>query len=248
MNPRPFILPLAIVVVWELAGRLGLVQSELMAVPTQIARAGFLAISDGSMLHATYETAVASVWGTAIGASLGVFLGMVFGLFRLSSDLSRLTLEILRPIPSVALIPVSMLVVGFGFGMEVAVVAFATFWPPLIVTEAAVRGIEPQLLQVARVLGFGFPRRLTKIILPAALPRIFVALRLAAAVALVVGVTVEITANPMGLGHGLIDAHESLHPDRMFAYLIWIGLLGWLLNTILLWIQYHLLARWMEVG
>ena len=81
------------------------------------------------------------------------------------------------------------------------------------------RGIEPRLLEVARALGLGVVARVIKIVLPAALPRIFVGLRLAAAVALVVAVTVEITANPLGLGYALIVAQESMRPDRMFAFL-----------------------------
>jgi NitT/TauT family transport system permease protein len=197
-------------------------------------------------LYATVATAATVVAGFAIGASLGVYFGTVFGLFGLSGDLSKLTLELLRPIPSVALIPIAMLTFGFGFRMQIAVVAFASFWPPLIVTQSAVRSIEPQLLQVARVLGLGFVSRLYKIVLPAALPRIFVGLRLAAGMALVVAVTVEITANPLGLGYALIVAQENLHPDQMFAFLIWIGLLGWLLNSALVWAQDHWFARWTE--
>jgi ABC-type nitrate/sulfonate/bicarbonate transport system permease component len=101
----------------------------------------------------------------------------------------------------VALIPLALLIYGYGFRMEIAVVAFACFWPLLIITESAVRGIEPRLLEVSRALGFGLAARVFKIVLPAALPRVFVGLRLAAAVSLVVAVTVEITANPIGLGY-----------------------------------------------
>ena len=246
MRYRGIVLPVVLLVGWELAARLIVSQSDLMSKPSDIVVAGLAAIADGSLLHATADTAWTVIAGFAIGASLGVYIGTVFGLFRLSADLSKLTFELLRPIPSVALIPIAMLTFGFGFRMQIAVVAFASFWPPLIVTQSAVRGIEPQLLQVARVLGFGFISRLYKIVLPAALPRIFVGLRLAAAMALVVAVTVEITANPLGLGYALIVAQENLHPDRMFAFLIWIGLLGWLLNSALLWAQDHLFGRWAE--
>ena len=118
--------------------------------------------------------------------------------------------------------------------------AFSCFWPLLIITESAVRSIEPRLIEVARVLNLSLLDRVLKIILPAALPRIFVGLRLAAAVSLVVAVTVEITANPMGLGYALIVAQESMRPDRMFALIAWIGLIGWALNASLLRAQ----QRW----
>jgi len=99
------------------------------------------------------------------------------------------------------------------------------------------------LLEVSHVLGFNLYARITKIVLPAALPRIFVGLRLAAAVSLVVAVTVEITANPMGLGYALIVAQESMRPDRVFAYIGWIGLIGWLLNASLLRVQLKWFGR-----
>jgi NitT/TauT family transport system permease protein len=155
----------------------------------------------------------------------------------------RVTTESLRPIPSVALIPLALLIHGYGFHMEGSVVAFSTFWPMMIITEAAVRGIEPRLLEVARVMGFSLAQSVTKIVLPAALPRIFVGLRLAAAVSLVVAVTVEITANPMGLGYALIVAQESMRPERVFAFIFWIGLIGWAFNAALLRAQMHWFGR-----
>jgi NitT/TauT family transport system permease protein len=151
----------------------------------------------------------------------------------------------------VALIPLALLIYGFGYRMEIVVVAFACFWPLLIITENAVRGIEPRLLEVSRALGFGLLARVFKIVLPAALPRVFVGLRLAAAVALVVAVTVEITTNPIGLGYALIVAQESMRPDRVFVFLLWIGFLGWLVNAALLRAQHRWFGRmgsWAEQG
>jgi NitT/TauT family transport system permease protein len=105
-------------------------------------------------------------------------------------------------------------------------------------------------MEVSRALGLSFPARVFKIVLPAALPRVFVGLRLAAAVALVIAVTVEITANPIGLGYGLIVAQESMKPDRMFVFLLWIGFLGWLVNAVLLRAQQRWFGRmgaWAEL-
>jgi NitT/TauT family transport system permease protein len=82
--------------------------------------------------------------------------------------------------------------------------------------------------------------RVTKIVLPAALPRYFVAFRLSAAVALIVAVTSEIAANPIGIGHELMTASQSLHPDLMFALVLWIGIVGWSLNAALLFAQRRL--------
>lgn len=234
------LLPLALVLLWEACARAGFIVAESVSYPSAIARAAVGAFADGSLLKATAETFGAALAGMGLGAGLGMLVGVAFGLSRITAALMRLSTEMLRPIPSVALIPLALLIYGFGFRMEIAVVAFACFWPVMIITEAAVRGMEPRLVEVSRSLGLSLPAQVFKIVLPAALPRIFVGMRLAAAVALVVAVTVEITANPIGLGYGLIVAQESMKADRMFVFLVWIGFLGWLLNAALLRAQ----RRW----
>jgi NitT/TauT family transport system permease protein len=130
----------------------------------------------------------------------------------------------------VALIPLALLVFGFGLRMEACVVAFACLWPVLLMTIAAVRGIERRLLELARSLELSFWQQLAKIILPAAAPRIAIGLRLAIAISLVVAVTVEIVLNPRGLGYSMISAQQALRSDLMYAQLLWLGLLGWLIN------------------
>lgn len=86
--------------------------------------------------------------GLLLVALLGLVLGLILGLSQRAGHMSFLTVEVLRPIPSVALIPLAMLVFGFGVRMELSVVAFATFWPMLILTQAAARQVEPRLLKV----------------------------------------------------------------------------------------------------
>jgi NitT/TauT family transport system permease protein len=240
---KGFLLPLIFLLLWEISARAGLIVAESMSHPSAIAGAAWIAATDGSLVKATRETFGAALAGMALGALLGIACGVAFGLSRLLAAMMRLSTESLRPIPSVALIPLALLIYGYGFRMEIAVVAFACFWPLLIITESAVLGIEPRLIEVSRALGFSLPARVFKFVLPAALPRVFVGLRLAAAVALVVAVTVEITANPIGLGYALIVAQESMKPDRMFVFLIWIGFLGWLVNAVLLRAQHRWFGR-----
>lgn len=248
---KGLIFPVAVVVLWELLTRVGYFTSTSLSHPSAILLAGWELARNGELYNSTRETFGAAVGGMAIGVALGLVVGIAFGLSRLLSDLMRMSTEVLRPIPSVALIPLALLIYGYGYRMEILVVAFACFWPVMIVTEAAVRGVEPRLLEVARVLKFPILARVTKIILPAALPRVFVGLRLAAAISLVVAVTVEITTNPIGLGYGLVVAQESDRADRVFAYLIWIGFLGWLLNVVLLRAQQRWFGKygnWMETA
>lgn len=237
---KGLLLPATLLVFWELSARSGFLKAESLSFPSAVFRAAFGIVADGSLFKSALETFSAAVGGLAVGATAGILLGVAFGLMRTLAGLMRVSIESLRPIPSVALIPLALLIHGYGFNMESSIVAFSCFWPLLIITENAVRGIEPRLLEVSRVLKFGLVDRVLKIVLPAALPRIFVGMRLAAAVSLVVAVTVEITANPMGLGYALIVAQESMRPDRMFAFIAWIGLIGWALNASLLRAQ----QRW----
>jgi len=124
--------------------------------------------------------------------------------------------------------------------MEILVVAFTCFFPMLILTRAAVANVEPRLLEVAKVLDLSLLQQCGKIILPAAAPRIFTAFRLTVGIALVVSITVEIAANPYGLGYAMMSAQQNLQPAHVLAFLFWIGLLGWAMNGLLLRLQKRL--------
>ena len=230
---RGALLPVLAFALWEAGSRGGFLPMDTFSRPSEIGVAFAAGVADGSIPIATWQTVQAALFGFAIAAVLGVLVGAVLGL---SPPLLRVvgpSVEALRPVPAVALTPLTLLLFGFGLRMEAAVVAFACVWPVLLVTIAAVRGIEPRLLEVAQTLKLGFAARLRKIILPAALGRIVVGLRVAISISLIVAVTVEIVMNPRGLGYGMIIAQQSLQPALMYAQLLWLGLLGWGLNSLL---------------
>ena len=227
---RPWWFPLALLTAFELYARAVAPGSDAIAPPSQAVAAFARAVLDGSLFQATAFTLGTAALGLLAGGLLGITLGIALGLAPRAARLTGLTIEMLRPIPSVALIPLAMLVFGFGVRMELSVVAFATFWPMLILTRAAVLQVEPRLLEVSRVLGLSTLQRSFKIVLPAIVPRLFVALRLGVAVALVVAVTVEIAANPNGMGYAMMIAQQSLNPALMLAWLAWIGVVGYAIN------------------
>lgn len=237
---RGLVVPLGLVAAAEVAARATGWESSLLAAPSAIAAAFVTALTDGTLATATLQTLATSLGGLGIGAVLGLAIGILLGLVRTADRLMEFSIEAFRPIPAVALIPIALLVFGFGFRMEIAIVAFAAFWPVLILSRSAVAGVEPRLIQVARALGFGMTARVWKIVLPAALPRIFVAFRLAAGIALIVAVTVEIAANPLGLGYNMILAQQTLRPELMLAFLVWLGIVGWAMNQALVWSQRRL--------
>jgi ABC-type nitrate/sulfonate/bicarbonate transport system permease component len=230
---RGALIPVSLLILWELFSRTGALPMDTFSRPSAIVVAGVQGLADGSILVATWQTFEAALTGFAIAAVLGVFFGVVLGLAPRIESIVGPSIDALRPIPAVALIPLSLLLFGFGLRMEASVIAFACLWPILIVTVAAVRGIEPRLLEVSNALEFSFAARMRKIILPAALGRITVGLRVAIGIALVVAVTVEIVLNPRGLGYTMIVAQQQLRSDLMYAQLLWLGLLGWGINALL---------------
>ncbi|WP_037082675.1 ABC transporter permease [Neorhizobium vignae] len=230
---RAALLPVALVVVAQVAATVSHLESDSLASPFDIARAFVSVIADGSLLRATADTLKAAAVGCVLGVGGGSFLGIVLGLSRIADDALDLTIELLRPIPVVALIPVVMMLLGFGVEMEIVIIALGLLWPAVVLARAAVKEVEPRLMEVSNMLQLSFIARLTKIVLPAILPQLFMSLKLAAGYGLVVAVTVEITANPLGLGYGIMMAQQALRPAEMFAYLIWIGAIGWLVSAAL---------------
>jgi NitT/TauT family transport system permease protein len=241
---RGALVPVLLIAVWEAGGRAGLLPSDTMSRPSAALAAGWEALIDGSLLLATVETFHAAIAGLGIGTLIGVAVGLPLGLSPLAEAVVGPTLDALRPVPSLALLPLALLIFGFGARMEIMVVAFACAWPVLIVTISAVRGIEPRLIEVSRMLELSRLRCIARIVLPAALARIGVGIRVAAGIALIVAVTTEIILNPRGLGYGMIVAAQSLRPDLMWADLVWVGVVGFGFDALLRWIERTWLARY----
>ena len=247
LNLRPFVFPAVLLGALEWWARTTGRGSDALAPPSAAVRAFVGAAGDGTLLTATAFTLGSAALGLLIGLLLGVAGGTLLGLSRRAATLASLSVEVARPVPSVALIPLAMLVFGFGLRMEVSVVAFACLWPVLVLTQAAVRQVEPRLLEVARALQLTPWQRFVWIVGPAIVPRLFVALRLGVAIALVVAVTVEIAANPHGMGYALIIAQQSLDPALMLAWLGWVGAVGFAINAAALALQ-RAVARRMGAG
>ena len=240
---KALLLPVVTLGLLEIWARAIHLQSDSLAAPSAIALALAEAFGDGSVLIATRDTLIPAFAGLLIGGAIGLVFGIALGIFHVFDRLMEVTIEALRPIPSIALLPIALIALGFGYRMEIVIVAFACIWPVLILSRAAVGSIEPRLIEVSRALRLSPADRVRKIIIPAALPRILLAFRLAAGIALIVAVTVEIAINPIGLGAAIMTAQQALRPDLMLAYLVWIGTVGYLLNTGLVVAQRHLFGR-----
>lgn len=244
---RSLVFPFALLAMLEAWARTVGRNSDAIAPPSAALSAFAGSAMDGSLLTATGFTLGCAALGLLIGSVLGILLGTLLGLSPRAARIGSLSIQMLRPVPSVALIPLSMLIFGFGLRMEVSVVAFATFWPILVLTQAAVLQVEPRLLEVARALQLSPRKRFISVVLPSIVPRLFVAQRLGVAIALMVAVTSEIAANPHGMGYALMIAQQSLDPALMLAWLFWISVVGFSVNALTMRLQKWVAHRMGEV-
>ena len=225
-------LPVALILLAETIERIAELNSLTVAIPSSIAAAFWAALQDGSIVNATTQTLLSVAIGVTIGTVIGLLLGIMLGLVRQLDRVFALTIELIRPIPTVALIPLVILISGLGYVTEISIIAFGTLWPVFIISRAAIHDVEPRLFEVAQALGLSWMQRVLMIVIPSIAPRIFLAFRLAVGFALIIAVTVEITTNPLGLGNSMTLAQNALNPALALALLVWIGLVGWVLHSL----------------
>lgn len=228
---RAAVLPLILLVAWELSVRAGLLPERLVSRPTAVAVALAASAADGTLAQATLLTLAPAAAGWLCGTLIAVAFGLAVGMLPAVRETVGPAVDLLRSVPPVALIPVALLAFGLGPKLEIVLVAFTVFWPVTLMTASAVRSVDARLLEVGRALRFNWYERTVRFVLPAAAPTIAVALRLAAGIALVIAVTTEIIANPSGLGYGIAFASTTLRPDQMFADLVWLAIVGFTINA-----------------
>jgi ABC-type nitrate/sulfonate/bicarbonate transport system permease component len=178
-----------------------------------------------------------------LSAFFGVTLGIILGYFRLIHELLEALIEFLRPMPSVAIIPVAILMLGISDSMIVAVTVYATVWPILINTIDGVRHIEQVLIQTGRSFGLSKARILWRVILPAASPYIVTGLRIGLSIALILVTTAEMVAGSKGLGFFILDEERSMNSGNMYAGIIVVAALGYGLNRLFLVLEARVL-KW----
>lgn len=187
-----------------------------------------------------------SLWrmfaGYFIAVLIGVVLGTAMGYVRFFYNLLEPITEVLRPIPSPAYLPIVILFLGIDAEMKIFMIAFASLFPVLLNTYSGVRSVDPILLQTARTFGVSGPKLLTQIVLPAASPYIFTGMRVSLAVALIVMVISEMVAASDGIGYFILSAQRGFEVPEMFAGVLTLAVLGYLLNRIFLLIENRVLA------
>nr|VFK60743.1 MAG: NitT/TauT family transport system permease protein [Candidatus Kentron sp. UNK]VFK69450.1 MAG: NitT/TauT family transport system permease protein [Candidatus Kentron sp. UNK] len=168
--------------------------------------------------------------GYLIAAAIAVPFGIFLGRSALISEIMSPLIEFLRPLPSSAIIPVALLFLGLGTKMIVFVVAFGAAWPILVAARQGAEHVDPVMMDVARLLRLGKTRINLEVVLPAAMPFVMGGLRTSLAVSLILAVTAEMLAGNNGIGFFILDMERAFRVQEMYAGILSIGVLGYLLN------------------
>lgn len=223
-----------LLLIWELGSRLNPALQPYLPPVSRILSTLGEAVLSGQIVSHLMITLSRFLQGYLLAASMALILGTVLGYFRLAHSLFEAVIEFLRPMPSVAIIPVAVLLLGIGDAMIVAVTVYASLWPVLINTIDGVRHIERTLIDTGRTFGLNRRKILWQVVLPAAAPYIVTGLRISLSIALILVTTAEMVAGSKGLGFFILDEERSMNSSNMYAGVILVAVLGYLLNRLFL--------------
>lgn len=254
------IVPVIVLAVWEACARAGLFSAVVLPAPSAVAlkwwayllpteafnpaNGGYLSwLISGELLHDAYSSLYRVIAGFLIGAVLALPFGLLMGASPRIYNLFNPLMQILRPIPPIAYIPLAILWFGLGNPPSFFLIAIGAFFPVLMNTIAGVRQVDGIYLRAARNLGVNQWTMFTRVILPAATPYILAGVRIGIGTAFIVVIVSEMIAVNDGLGFRILEAREFMWSDKIIAGMITIGLLGLALDTFVSRLNNHLL-RW----
>ena len=222
----PWALPAVLLILWEIAARTGLVTARLMPAPSTIAVAGWTALLDGTLIYHTLISTKRALIGLAIGGGLGFVAGIVNGLWKPAETLLDSTLQMVRNVPHLALIPLVILWFGIDETAKIFLVSFGVFFPIYINTLHGVRTVDPQIIEMAKIYGLDRKALISRIILPGALPSILVGLRYALGFMWLTLIVAETISAKDGIGYMTMNAREFFLTDVVLLGIIIYALLG----------------------
>jgi ABC-type nitrate/sulfonate/bicarbonate transport system permease component len=228
----PWLSVLGVLALFELLPRIDVLPSDHFPPISETLGTLFDQLGESRFWEAVGNTLEGWALGLGIAAGLAIPIGIVIGSSRLLYRASRGLIEFLRPIPSVALIPLAILIYGTGLESKVFLAAFASFWQVLVATLYGVQDVDPVATDTARSFGFSRPKRLLRVTLPSAVPYIATGLRIASAVSLILTVTAELVIGAAGLGRSINLARSGGNEELMYALILATGVLGLLLNAV----------------
>ena len=221
-----WLLPVVLLAIWQLGASTGFIASSILPDPIEIVRTGYRLTRSGELLTNMEISTLRALAGVAVGGSIGLFFGLSNGLSRLSEAFTDTTLQMARNVPHLALIPLVILWFGIDEGAKLFLVALGVFFPIYINTLHGIRSVDPQLIEMGRSYGMGRRQLFRRIILPGALPSIFVGLRYALGITWLTLIVAETVNAQSGLGYMAMQAREFQQTDIVVLAILIYALLG----------------------
>ena len=219
-------LPLTILLVWELASDAGWLSSRVLPEPLAVARAFLRLLLSGEIAHHVAISSGRAFTGFAIGGGLGLALGLFTGSVRRAETALDSTLQMLRNIPPLALIPLVILWFGIDESAKIFLVALGVFFPVYINTFHGIRAVDPGLIEMARSYWLAGGALYRHVILPGALPSILVGVRFSLGLMWVLLIVAETVSAQSGIGYMTMNAREFLQTDVVLVGILLYALLG----------------------
>ena len=235
-------LPLALLAVWQIASTSGLLSSRLLPAPSAVAVAFWETLLNGTLLRNAAISTKRALEGLAIGGGLGFVLGILAGLWRPAETIFDSSMQMLRNVPHLAIIPLVILWFGIAEEAKVFLVAIGTTFPIYLNTFHGIRTVDGGLVEMARVYGLRPFAVFWRVILPGALPSILVGLRFALGIMWLTLIVAETISASSGIGYMTMNAREFLQTDVVVLGIILYALLGKLADALTRLVERRALA------
>ncbi|WP_343598003.1 aliphatic sulfonate ABC transporter permease SsuC [Acinetobacter sp.] len=239
----PWLVPLVLIAGWQLASVSGLLQSRILPAPTAVMSAFWHLLLSGELWNDVKVSAGRALLGLLVGGGLGLLLGLLNGSSKVASTLLDTTLQMVRNIPALALIPLVILWFGIDESAKLFLVAVGVFFPIYINTYHGIRSVDPQLIEMGQSYGLTRWELYKNIILPGAMPSILVGLRFALGLVWVLLIVAETISAQSGIGYMTMNAREFLQTDVVLVGILLYALLGKLADVLAQLLERYLL-RW----
>lgn len=231
------LLPILILVAWELAVKAGKLNGNVVPPPSKLAKTFVDLVSSGKLQAGLLVSFKRVLIGFLIAAVFGILIGFVMGLFASVNRALASLVNILRPVPTVALVPIFIIVMGIGEGANISIIVVGALWSILLNTTAGVMSVDRKLMELAYVYRISKVKAMFKIILPSALYSIFTGLRLGIGGAWMSVVAAEMIGATSGIGYMIMFAKSLAQAANMYVLVLVIGVIGFLIDRILLFFQ-----------
>ncbi|MGF9562079.1 ABC transporter permease subunit [Neorhizobium sp. JUb45] len=228
----PYLVPVALVIVWQTLSSLGVISDRIMPAPVAVVAAFWERLLSGELVRDIAVSGARALSGLLIGGSIGFLLGIANGVSKLSEQLTDTTLQMLRTIPHLAMIPLVILWFGIGEEAKLFLTSLGVLFPIYLNTYHGVKNVDRDLVEMGRIYGMSSWSLFRKVIFPGALPSIFVGLRYALGIMWLTLIVSESIAANSGIGYMANTAREFMMTDVVVLALVIYAVLGKLADVV----------------